>query len=292
METKNETAKLTDRQQSKRNEIQKGLACFIRAITKNTDGELPDGCLEKAMDALTDTLAEYGLRCHYPNVLLKVDGTPYVSEWSEAPMNRHPEPKETRKPRHETCRHSFPNIRDGKPERKCLHSATGKDDGKPANEAACSNCPNYDSRYITYPLTITGIEQMLPDERKKETKPCRIRPCDPGCEGRTYFGIHLGDFPFTIGVSHNRRSGRLSVNPVGNPAIYVPELNRVVFGMESWWSAFDSWTEAMEWLETEKPITDEDINGQWYVRLARAMSENETRDGKETHDGYVEKGKD
>jgi hypothetical protein len=53
---------------------------------------------------------------------------------------------------------------------------------------------------------------------------------------------------------------------LNNPAIYVPELRKIIFGCGSWWSEIESPDEI-------KDITDDDIENCWYVRLAKMMQE-------------------
>lgn len=56
-----------------------------------------------------------------------------------------------------------------------------------------------------------------------------------------------------------------------NPAFYVPSLKRVVFGCESWWGHIDG-------PDALKQITDEVIDGVWYVQALKSLSEKTTSD--------------
>ena len=98
-------------------------------------------------------------------------------------------------------------------------------------------------------------------------KPVRVRPCD---DEKTYFGIYLGDFPHFQSASFDERTGMLKFNAANNPCIYIPELNKVVFGSGSWWSEIENANDIQD-------ITDELINDQWYVKLLKAemIKENE-----------------
>jgi hypothetical protein len=49
---------------------------------------------------------------------------------------------------------------------------------------------------------------------------------------------------------------------------YVPDLDRVVWGYESWWGVIKG-------PEELKEITDEDIQNVWYVKAMKQMSERE-----------------
>ena len=58
-----------------------------------------------------------------------------------------------------------------------------------------------------------------------------------------------------------------------NPAIYVPELGKVIYGMESWWHAIKDEKEL-------KDITDNDIDNVWYVKALKEVN-NASTDRKE-----------
>jgi hypothetical protein len=51
-----------------------------------------------------------------------------------------------------------------------------------------------------------------------------------------------------------------------NPAMFVPELNRIVFGCESWWKVLNN-------KEDFSDITDADIENVWYVKALRVVSD-------------------
>ena len=52
-----------------------------------------------------------------------------------------------------------------------------------------------------------------------------------------------------------------------NPAIFVPDLNKIIFGCASWWHKIKN-------IDEIKDITMEDIENTWYVKLAKKL-ENE-----------------
>lgn len=96
-----------------------------------------------------------------------------------------------------------------------------------------------------------------------------VRPCDKELGDRTFLGVLIGQISLRRGCQHDPESGDLSVvNMMGNPAIYVPDLKRVVFGYESWWGKIKD-------PEGLKQITDADINDVWYVQALKALSEAE-----------------
>lgn len=133
----------------------------------------------------------------------------------------------------------------------------------------CNKCQNFESRYIEYPITVENIDvvsfQYNAGLRNQDVgKPVRIRPCDEEYEGKTFLGIFLGELPLYNSVCLNK-SNVLTVRPVGNPAIFVPELNKIIFGAESWWQIVKNPAEVGE-------ISDETIQNQWYVQMLRDMS--------------------
>jgi hypothetical protein len=92
-----------------------------------------------------------------------------------------------------------------------------------------------------------------------------IRPCDKALGGKTYIGILLGDMPLGIGVAVHTQTNVAQVGPTHyNPAIWVPDLKRVVFGCESWWGLVDG-------LDDLRAITDKSIDNIWYVKAAKEL---------------------
>lgn len=97
-------------------------------------------------------------------------------------------------------------------------------------------------------------------------KPVAVRPCGKEYEGKTYFGIYLGDFPLSFSWQiKSDDPKKMLVKPCfGNPAIFVPAIRKTIFGCESWWHEIEN-------EEALKQITDEDINGTWYVQLMKNL---------------------
>ena len=91
-----------------------------------------------------------------------------------------------------------------------------------------------------------------------------VSPCDEKFQGKSYIGILIGDIPIQPLVTYDEKEQKLNISAFKNPCIFVPELKKLVFGYESWWTA----------IETEddfKEITQEDIENTWYVKLAKEM---------------------
>lgn len=138
----------------------------------------------------------------------------------------------------------------------CVYSC--KKNGCKVTEQDCDGCPDYKSRYIEFPIEVDKIVYGEED-KGYNSRNCgrlvKVRHCD---SEKTYLGIHLGDLPVSTYVTYKDRE--LKVSQMINPAIFVPELSRVVYGCESWWGFIDSMDELSD-------ITDEDIQSQWYVKL-------------------------
>lgn len=126
---------------------------------------------------------------------------------------------------------------------------------------------------IGYPLEVSGISlqagQLLKRGYPKRELVC-IRPCAAEFEGKTFLGLYLGDLARSMGCSINRKTGVLQVYACGhNPAIWIPSLQRIVFGLESWWGPIESEDQLAE-------ITDESIGKVWYVQATKAMLGNKS----------------
>ena len=79
--------------------------------------------------------------------------------------------------------------------------------------------------------------------------------------------MFLGELPIGQNISYNRKSQVLDISFRNNPAIFVFELNKIIYGIESWWGI----------IETEndlKDISDQDINNIWYVKALNSLSGN------------------
>jgi hypothetical protein len=123
---------------------------------------------------------------------------------------------------------------------------------------------------LEYPIEVRGIafrgDAKLIHVRHRKAGLVRIRPCAEECRGKTFIGLYLGDLANNVGCSFNRESGVLAVYADGhrNPAIWVPNLQRLVFGYESWWGPIES-------EEQLADITDDSIGRLWYVQAMKAM---------------------
>jgi len=120
---------------------------------------------------------------------------------------------------------------------------------------------------IEYPIEVQSVkvrEGSGMDTIKVGT-PVRVRPCfeTTGHKPKTtYDGVFLGEMPCGMTSAYWPKIKELTVVSSCNPAMYVPALKRVVWGMESFWSRVDKETK-------DKDITDEDISNTPYVKALK-----------------------
>lgn len=129
-------------------------------------------------------------------------------------------------------------------------------------------CGNYKSRYIEYPIEVSNIVRNTNKVGVRDSEIGRfvsIRPCGEEYKGKTFLGLYLGDQPIDILVSHNAESKVLSVNFFTNPAIFVFDLNKIVYGCESWWKLITDENDL-------KAITDADIENVWYMKALKTLT--------------------
>lgn len=124
---------------------------------------------------------------------------------------------------------------------------------------------------LKFPIEISGVKC----KPNKPTSPAingaaigdlvSIRPCGKwNKESKTFVGLFLGDWPIENLYEFEKKTKILHIRSHGNPAIFVFDLKRIVFGCESWWGKIEN-------EEQLKKITDEDINNIWYVKLLKEM---------------------
>lgn len=101
----------------------------------------------------------------------------------------------------------------------------------------CRGCKSFEDTRIRYPLTISGIESEGMEGIVSRERPGGLALVwfMEGDEKMTELGIVLGDLAVEPLVSYDGETGMLSIRELGNPAIFVPSVRRIVWGMESWW---------------------------------------------------------
>lgn len=165
------------------------------------------------------------------------------------------------------CKYHKPSIgKDGKIEHRCI--INGWDNVKTCDDMMCDKCNDFKSKYIEYPITVSNIENKPIEQygiSAEIGQLVAIRPCDKEYQNKTYIGFYLGEMPIQIITSFNPDTQTLTNTTLSNPAIFVPELKKTIYGCESWWKVIES-------EKDFKEITDTDINNTWYVSLLKDLS--------------------
>lgn len=134
---------------------------------------------------------------------------------------------------------------------------------------------------FNFPMEITGIKKaynfVSEDLHCKTGSLVEVRPCGEEYQEKTYIGIFLGNLAIDNICRLNKETKELEIIPHTNPAIFVPELKKIVFGCESWWRKIDS-------MDEIKDITDEDIESQWYVKLLKSIEEDRKKADEEKNE--------
>lgn len=123
---------------------------------------------------------------------------------------------------------------------------------------------------IEFPVTINKVlvSQGLSMGFQEVGSMVSIRPVPKEYEEKTFLGIYLGDLKTNISVALFEKSKELVVRSGLNPAIFVPDLNKIIWGYESWWGVIAS-------KEQLHQITDEDIQNVWYVKALKQLAQAE-----------------
>jgi hypothetical protein len=124
---------------------------------------------------------------------------------------------------------------------------------------------------MKYPITVHGItyseRDLVEYTRSTVGRYVAVRPCDDALGGKTFLGVYLGDIALSTMVQFHPKTGVIEAGHfMHNPAIWVPDLKRIVFGAQSWWGVLKTPNDM-------KQITDADIQNVWYVQAMRAMDE-------------------
>ena len=86
-----------------------------------------------------------------------------------------------------------------------------------------------------------------------------------GDDKKTYLGIFLGEIAMDAFVyPEDEKDGIIPAMYYNNPVMFVPDLNKVIFGYESWWGEIES-------EDQLRQITDDDIENVWCVRALKVM---------------------
>lgn len=133
-------------------------------------------------------------------------------------------------------------------------------------------CKEFNSLYIQYPIEVSKLntESFINKSSYRNSevgKFVKITPCAEEYKGQTYLGLYLGNLPIGPHMTHNSDTKELNISTTTNPAIFVFELNKIIYGMESFWAIIET-------EEDLKDITKDDIDNVWYVKSLKQLSTN------------------
>ena len=109
---------------------------------------------------------------------------------------------------------------------------------------------------IVFPIEVDTLHLIgkLPLHRGRghppQCSPVDVRPTN---EKHTYRGIYLGDAPCYGAAAFWPNKKELHVTVLSIPLIYIPELNKTVYGASSWWKPVNKMDDPIT------DITDEEI---------------------------------
>lgn len=98
-----------------------------------------------------------------------------------------------------------------------------------------------------------------------------------GDDQKTYAGVYLGDLPLNLGFRYHRDTKILEPYTVSNPAMWVPELGRVVWGAESWWALERDKAVPLPPVDLKKSIGELLTEGQRVTDILAALTQSPQR---------------
>lgn len=121
---------------------------------------------------------------------------------------------------------------------------------------------------VEYPLEIKGVDmkfRLLKNGIGANMGDLvSIRYCK---DNKTYLGFYIGDLAIETFGTFRPKTSKIEIMAMHNPAMFVPELGKIIYGVESWWKKIESPEELEE-------ITDEDIENVWYMKILKSRLEN------------------
>jgi len=116
---------------------------------------------------------------------------------------------------------------------------------------------------IEPPIVVKSLKVQQIGLKRVTPQYVAVRPVS---DKKTYLGIYLGDVTVSGGSMYNIPKSEIFVSFRMNPMIFIPDLMKVVLGMESWWSEIEK-------PEDLKQITDADIQNVWYVKALKELND-------------------
>jgi hypothetical protein len=112
------------------------------------------------------------------------------------------------------------------------------------------------------PLTVKSVKIQTRSFKKEQ--PCKYVAIRPVGDEKTYIGILIGEVTLSVGGLYYIEEKEIYISHTLNPVIFIPDLMKVVFGIESWWCVIST-------SDDLKQITDADIQNVWYLKALKSI---------------------
>ena len=127
-----------------------------------------------------------------------------------------------------------------------------------------TDCDLYKSRYLEYPITVNHIETpktagITKYFLKEECTLVSIRPCAEKYKEETFLGFLLGNIDVGLIVGFNEENGKLTIARDYSPAIFVPKMQKIFYGYESYFKIIEA-------EEDLKGINKEELKNPLYAK--------------------------
>lgn len=124
---------------------------------------------------------------------------------------------------------------------------------------------------LRFPIEVSWIivSGLSEPTNPKVGRLVRIRPVN---DKKTYLGLYLGELIRDVLAAQGEKSKALLISAHRNPAVFVFDLERIVWGSGSWWSFVENEEQLKE------VITDADIQGTWYVKAFQELMKQKPSD--------------
>lgn len=124
---------------------------------------------------------------------------------------------------------------------------------------------------IKYAIELANIKEVGHPKNKAimDSAKCgvlvKIKPCSKLYNDKTFLGVYIGNIALGSVVYIENEKIKCSWAHY-NPGILVPDIGKVIYGAESWWSEIKS-------EDDLKEITNKDIENVWYVKALKQIEE-------------------
>lgn len=153
-------------------------------------------------------------------------------------------------PKHKTCRHIHVSF-----EKSRSHALICSKTNSQPDKTLCESCKSYKARWLQFPIEVNEIinSPVVPD-KLYPAEPgtlCRVRLCGSLDGTKPLIGIYAGELPDEIYSSYDCKTKSVVNQLSKSTAIFVPELKRLVYGCECFWSVIKSRQELKDLVSSD-----------------------------------------